>query len=141
MYKPSIGFWVMAAAFLLWNLFGCYLYIIEVTLSDAQYADVFGDTKAAVRDLYPTWAIAAFAVAVWGGLLGAILLLLRRGLCVAVFGIALVASVFCFIPNFISTPLREAGGETFWVMPVIVVIIGLVQIWFSRRARTKRVIR
>lgn len=64
MYKPSIAFWVMAAAFLLWNLFGIYLYLVEVTLSDAQYADAFGDAKAAVRDLYPTWAMTAFAVAV-----------------------------------------------------------------------------
>ncbi|GHA99960.1 hypothetical protein GCM10009069_23470 [Algimonas arctica] len=135
MRKPPVWFWVIAAAFLIWNAFGCYLYVVEVTMTDAQYVVMYGEDMAAVRDLYPAWAIAAFATAVWGGLLGAILLLARRGLSATVFGLSLAASVVCFIPNFVSTPLREAGGSTFWVMPLIVVLIGCVQVWFSRRER------
>jgi hypothetical protein len=135
MKKPSIGFWVIAALFLLWNAFGCYLYLAEVTMTDAQYVEVYGEAKAAARDFYPAWAMAAFAVAVWGGLLGAVLLLLRRGLSVSLFALSLVAAVICFIPSFISAPLREAAGATFWVMPVIVVLIGCAQLWFARRSR------
>lgn len=135
MRKPSIWFWMIAAAFLIWNAYGCYIYILEVTMSDAQYAEAFGDTMAAARHLYPSWAIAAFAIAVWGGLLGSILLLLRRGLSATVFGLSLAAAVICFIPNFVSAPLREAGGATFWVMPLIVVLICCAQVWFSRRER------
>ena len=136
MKKPSIGFWVIAALFLLWNAIGCGLYLVEVIMTDAQYAEAYGEALAAARDLHPTWAVAAYAVAVWGGLLGAILLLLRRGLSVTLFTISVIAAVIGFIPSFISAPLREAAGTTFWLMPVIVVFIGLVEVWFARRSRS-----
>lgn len=135
MKKPTLLFWVIAALILLWNAFGCYLYLTEVTMTDVQYAKVHGDAMAEVRHLYPAWAMAAFALVVWGGLLGAILLLLRRGLCVTFFGLSLVAAIICFIPSFISAPMREAAGTTFWVMPVTVVLLGCAQLWFARQQR------
>lgn len=133
MNKSQIWFWMVAATFLIWNVFGCYLYILDVTMTDAQYAAAYGEEMAAARSIYPVWAVAAYAVAVWGGLLAALLLLLRRRLSATVFTISLVSAIICFIPNFTSTPLREAGGSTFWLMPVIVIVIGLVEIWFARR--------
>jgi hypothetical protein len=133
MRKPSTWFWVIAALFLIWNIFGCYMYWVEATMSDIQYAEVYGEASAAAREFYPTWAVAAFAVAVWGGLFAAILLLLRRRPSATVFLISVVAAAICFIPVFASTPLREAGGSTFWLMPVIVVVIGVVQVWYARR--------
>lgn len=141
MKKPSIGFWIIAAALLIWNAFGCYMYMVDVTASDARYAEVYGDAMLAIRDLYPAWAIAAYALAVWGGLLAAALLLLRRRVCVPLFLVSLVAAVICFIPVFVSTPLRESGGETFWVMPVIVVVIGLFQVWYARRKKADGILR
>jgi len=141
MNKPSIWFWVVAGLFLLWNVIGCYFYIVDVTMSDAQYAEQFGAEMAAVRPLYPVWAIAAFAIAVWGGLVAAVLLLLRRALSVPIFILSLIASLICFIPNFTMAPLREAAGATVWVMPLLIVVIGVVEIWFSRRERAKGTLR
>lgn len=141
MRQPTIWFWLIAGLFLIWNLVGGYFYLSEVTKTDAQYAAIYGEPMAAVRHLYPSWAIAAFAIAVWGGLLASVLLLWRKTLCVPLFGLACVASLICFIPNFVSTPLRDAGGPNFWVMPALVVVIGLAQIYYSRRARATRVLR
>jgi hypothetical protein len=141
MRKPTIWFWVVAILFLVWNMIGCYFYIIEVTMPDAQYAEAHGAEMAAVRGLYPTWALAAFALAVWGGLLAATLLLLRKALSVPLFLVSLVMSVLCFIPNFVVTELREAAGSTVWVMPLIVIVIGVTQLWFSRRERARGTLR
>lgn len=137
MKKPTTWFWVIAGIFLLWNAFGCYLYVIDVSLTDAQYAEKYGQVMADARHFYPSWAFAAYAVAVWGGLVAAGLLLLRRRLAVTAFVISLIAAAICFIPNFISAPLREAGGATYWLMPLIVVAIGLVEVWFARRESAK----
>lgn len=141
MKKPSIWFWVIAVILVIWNLFGCALYILDVTMSDARYAEIYGDAKAAAREFYPTWAIVAFAVAVWSGLLGSGLLLMKRGLSAPVFLVSLVAAILCFIPVFVSTPLRDSGGETFWVMPAIVVVIGLFQFWYARRKQADGILR
>lgn len=141
MTKPGKAFWVIAAILVVWNLFGCALYILDVTTTDARYAELYGEAKAAARGYYPTWAIAAFAIAVWSGLLASGLLILRRGLSVPIFLVSLVAAVLCFIPVFVSTPLRESGGETFWVMPVIVVVIGFFQVWYARRKKADGILR
>lgn len=141
MKTPSIWFWIIAGLFVLWNAFGCYLYVLDVSMTDAQYAETYGEVMAAAREFYPGWATAAYALAVWGGLLAAVLLLLRRKLSSTLFIISLVSAIICFIPNFISQPLREAGGATFWLMPVIVVLIGVVEVWFTRRESAKGTLR
>lgn len=104
-------------------------------MTDAQYAEAYGEAKAAVRDLYPVWAVAAYALAVWSGLIAAVLFLLRRRLSPTVFVFSLIAAVVCFIPVFVSAPLRSSGGSTFWVMPAIVVLLGIIEIWYARRKR------
>ncbi len=131
--KPNALFWILGIVFLLWNLMGCGIYLMDVIMSDAAYADAYGEKMAAARDFYPVWATAAYAIAVWGGLVAAILFLLRKRLSVTLFILSLLAALICFIPSFSSEILRDAGGPTFWVMPLVVVVLGVVEVLFSRK--------
>ncbi len=131
--KLGALFWILAAFFTIWNLFGCAAYLMDKVTSDEVYAQAYGEAMLAVRDLYPIWATAAYAIAVWGGLLAAILFLMRRKLSVTLFIISLVAAVISFIPAFTMTELREASGETAWIMPVLVFGLGVVEILYSRK--------
>lgn len=134
--KRGVGimFWIVAVVFLIWNLFGCAIYLMDRLSSDeALSAMKNGEALLASREAYPIWATAAFAIAVWGGLVGAALIIMRKKSAAPVFIISLIAAVICFIPNFIMPVVQAAGGETYWVMPVIVVVIGSIEIWWSRR--------
>lgn len=139
--KPPVLFWALAILFVLWNIIGCSMYLLEMTMTDAAYADAFGPDVAAVRDIFPVWAVSAYALAVWSGLLASILFLLRRRLSVSIFMFSWVSAIIGFIPSFTSATLREAYGPTFWIMPVFVVILGLFEIWYSRRQRAKSILR
>ena len=139
--KPGTLFWVVAVLFVLWGLIGCSMYLMEMTMSDQAYAEAFGAELAAVRDVYPTWALAGYAIAVWSGLLAAILFLLRKRLSVTVFMISLVAAVIGFIPTFTNSVLRDAAGSSFWVMPLIVIVIGIIEILYSRKQAAAGVLR
>jgi len=119
----------LATLFLVWGLAGCGIYLTEVMLSDAAYAESFGTEMAAVRHLIPKWGIAAFATAVWTGLLAAILFILRKRISVPIFIFSLVAAIIGFIPTFTISTLREAAGPTFWVMPLFVVSLGRRTRW------------
>ncbi|GLQ21888.1 hypothetical protein ACFFUB_08805 [Algimonas porphyrae] len=141
MKKLPVWFWVVGALFLIWNAFGCYVYLVDMRASDAVYLERYGEDMLAARALYPTWATAFYALAVWSGLLASLLLLLRRKWCVPLFMLSLVAAIICFIPNFTDAALQQLTGSTYWVMPVVVVIIGVVQIWFSRRESAKGTLR
>lgn len=126
-------FWVLGAAFLIWNAIGCYFYFLDVTLSDVAYTEAFGEALAAIRHDYPTWSISAYAIAVWGGLLAAILYLLRKRWALPLFVLSLIMAVICNIWGFTNADYKAAAGGSFWVMPLIVVLIGILEIWWSRK--------
>jgi len=139
--KPGGIFWVLAIVFVLWGLIGCGMYLLEMTMSDEAYAEAFGADLAAVRDLYPSWGLAGYATAVWSGLLAAILFLLRKRLSVPIFMLSLGAAIIGFVPTFTNSVLRDAAGPSFWVMPLIVVVIGIIEIIYSRKQKANGILR
>lgn len=140
MAKPTWLFWVMGLFFLAWNIFGCAGYLMHTLPSDAAYAETWGEAMAAVRHKYPAWSMAAYAIAVWGGLLAAILLLLRKNLSVTLFTLSLIAAVISFIWGLTNAEAKAASGDGAWIMPVLVAALGLFEIWWARRARAQNVI-
>jgi hypothetical protein len=139
--KPSALFWVLGVLFLLWGLMGCGMYLTEVMMSDRAYEETFGQDLFAVRHVYPVWAMAAYASAVWSGLLAAILFLLRKRVSAVIFIVSLVAAIIGFIPTFTNSVLKEAAGSGYWVMPVIVVVLGALEVWYSRKQSAKGILR
>ena len=139
--KPSAVFWVMGILFLLWGLMGCGIYLIEVTMSDQAYEKFTSPEMLAARDIVPTWGIMAFASAVWSGLLAAILFLLRKRLSAGIFIFSLVAAIIGFIPTFTNSVIREAAGPSFWVMSLVVVVLGSIEVWYSRKQSAKGILR
>jgi len=139
--KPGALFWILAIIFVIWGLIGCSIYLTEMMLSDEAYAQAFGPELAAVRDVYPSWGLSAYAIAVWSGLLAALLFLLRKRLSVIIFIVSLIAAIIGFIPTFTNSVLRDAAGSSFWVMPLIVVAIGIIEILYARKQAAKGLLR
>ena len=71
--------WFMPVAIvaLLWNLMGCAAYLMDVTLTPAAVAAMSADQQA-LYAARPMWAVAAYAIAVWGGALGCAGLILKK---------------------------------------------------------------
>ena len=126
-------FWILGVLFLLWNGFGCFIYYLDQTLSDAAYIEAYGEGMATLRHEYPTWSVAAYAIAVWGGLIAAILYLLRKRWAAPLFVVSLVTAIVSFIWGFTNADYKAAAGGQFWVMPVIVVVLGLLEVLWSRK--------
>jgi hypothetical protein len=134
--KPSKLFWALGVLFLLWNIFGCAIYLFDATASDeAILAMENGEAMLAASKVYPIWAQAAYALAVWGGLLAAILFLLRKRLAVSLFILSLLSAIICFIPSFTLPEMKAAGGSTYWLMPLVVVTLGIFEVMFSRKKK------
>jgi hypothetical protein len=70
-------YWAAALGALLWNGFGCFMYLSQVGMDAAEMAKLPAVQQEVWRAM-PAWAVGAYALAVWVGLLGAIGLLLRR---------------------------------------------------------------
>jgi hypothetical protein len=139
--KPPILFWILAIAFILWGLMGCGMYLAEMMMSDEAYAEAFGADLAAVRDVYPTWGLAGYATAVWSGLLASILFILRKRISVPIYVLSLIAAIIGFFPSFTNSVLRDAAGAGFWIMPLVVVVLGLIEILYSSKQRANGILR
>lgn len=77
MNKPPMWFYVVATAALLWNLAGCAAFIADLHLSPEDIAKLPDAQQMLYRER-PLWAVAATGIAVVGGAVGCLGLLLRK---------------------------------------------------------------
>ena len=85
-------------------------------------------------EAYPAWVTSVFAVAVFGGLLGCILLLLRKRIAKPVLIVSLAAALIQIVYNFVLSNGLEVFGASALVTPVLVIVVGAFLIWLASRA-------
>ena len=138
--------WIVGILSLLWNCFGAYDYVMS-HMRDAAYikASMPGvDPNAALAwmDSFPMYAKAGWALGVWGGLLGAILLLMRSRYAVWAFAVSMIGIVLSIGWQLtIAAPLPGADSGMAKVIPAIVIVIGLFMLWYSWSMEKKGVLR
>jgi len=84
--------WLVGVIAVLWNAYGGYDYTMSMT-QGATYMATAGMTpdQIAFYDVMPSWMTAVWAIGVWGGMLGSLLLLLRNKLAFPVFAVSFAA--------------------------------------------------
>jgi hypothetical protein len=126
-------FWYGALAVLLFMLVGVGGYLATVmTPIEQMPAD-----HQAVMAAMPGWQIPVYAVAVWSGLVGAVLLLMRRRLAVPVLLVSLLAAVGTFLPYAVVPAVRELATEGDAVAAIIVIALCWTSFWFARHSQQK----
>ena len=131
--KPPTWFWVVGVIALIWNLMGVFAYIAQVTMSP-ETRQALPENERALYESTPAWATGAFAIAVWSGALGCILLLLRRKWATAILMISLIGIVVQMYHAFFISNSIEVFGPGGMVMPVMIIVIAFFLVWFSRKA-------
>ncbi|KAB7529550.1 hypothetical protein F8C76_17210 [Flagellimonas olearia] len=129
--KPPIWFWLVSGIALLWNLSGVFNYLNQAFNQQAILESI-NQAQREVFEGIPAWATAAFALAVFSGTIGSIGLLLLKKWAKPLFIISLVTAVAQFIHWLFVSNAVEAFGPSTYTMPIIVVIIGLYLIFFSK---------
>jgi len=134
--KPSTSFWIIGAAALVWNLIGLVFYYSHVTMTPEALA---GFTQAQ-QDFFmatPTWATAAYAIAVNAGVLGSLFLLLRKAWATPMFILSLLGIIAQDVHAFVLSNGLEIWGTEGIVLPAIVIVIGVALLLYSRSAKGK----
>lgn len=126
-----------AIASLLFMLLGCAVYLLGVTTDPATLPL---DQRAA-QEAQPLWLTSAFAVAVWVGALGALMLVLRRKLAETLLLVSLVATTIWFVGLFLAPGLRDLLGTDDYAVAIIVTLLTWTVFWFARHSRQRRWLR
>lgn len=124
-------FRVVAVLALLWSLFGVYIYLEHVGMVPPMKQ--MTPEEVALAASVPAWVKGAFAIAVFGSLLGCIGLLLAKAWARAL----LILALLCVLVQmgwilFVSDARTIHGNEAF-IMPVTVTLVALLLAWLANK--------
>ena len=126
------SFWLIGAFALLWNGLGSVNYLMQM-MTDSLEA--YREVEQAIIADRPAWATASFALAVWGGTIGGVLLLMRKAVVFQVF-VASFVGVVVTTAHTVSLGLDFGIGEIV-VIVVMPVAVAAVLVWYAKRCMRK----
>ena len=130
--RMSTGLKVFAWLMVLWNGIGVAAFFSQIMMTPQMIAQLPEAQQAVYRDI-PVWSYSAYALAVFGGLTGSILLALGKKLAFPVLVISLAGVIVQQYYNFVVIDAISIMGWGIVVMPVIVTTIALLLVLISQR--------
>ena len=135
--KPPVWFWIVSVVAFIWNGMGVNMYLQQAYQTDWFKANYTAEILEMVNNA-PSWVTAAYAIAVFTGLLGSIGLLLRKKWAKSLFLVSLIGAVSSNIYHILMSRAIELLGSEALVMPILVIVIGIFFIWFSNKGMSKK---
>ena len=124
------SFWAIAVAGLVFNALGCLNYI---TQTNPEAVASMPDAYRMMIESRPAWGTAVFALAVFGGAIGCILLLLKRAPAFYMLIVALIAAIAAQIP-FIGMEGLPSGV---WIGGGVQILIAGLLAWYARTSAAR----
>jgi len=129
------SFWAIGAVTLIWNVMGVINFLVQ---ANADALASFPESHRAIVEGRPAWATGAFAIAVFGGALGCLLLLLRKSAAYYLF----IASLLGVIVQLIHTLGIARSTINFSPLDILMIILMPLVVaafltWYSKWAESK----
>jgi hypothetical protein len=133
------SFWAIGAAALIWNLMGVINFLMQM---NADVLAAMPESHRAIIEGRPAWATGGFAIAVFGGALGCLLLLFRKSAAYYLF-IASLLGVIVTMTHTLGIAGSTIDFSPFEILLMILMplVVAAFLIWYSKQARSKGWIR
>ena len=135
--KPSNLFWVISSIALVWNLMGVFNYLDQAFMTDKILETLPKEQQILYQDV-PAWVTAAFAIAVFSGTLGSLLLLLKKKIATTFFIISFLGIMGQMSYGLLIDQNFDSYGPMGIAMPIIIIAFGGYLIWYSRKSNEHR---
>jgi len=137
--KTPMHLWIVGVVAVLWNAVGAYDYVMTQTQNES-YMAAFTPEQLDFFYAFPSWVIAAWAIAVWGSVLGSILLLMRKSAAVPVFIVSFVAMVITTFQNYVLSNALEVIGTGGLVFSAVIFLVALALVFYARAMQGRGVL-
>ncbi len=128
-HRAHWSFWLISAIALVWNLAGIVNFFAQM---DPEILARYRDSERAIVASRPAWATVAFAIAVFGGALGCLLLLARKSAATYLFVASFIGVIVTMIHT-LGTDIEFGAAEIGGIILSPIVVAGFL-IWYSRHA-------
>lgn len=121
---------------LLWNLIGCAAYLSDVMMTPEAVAQLPADQQA-LYAARPAWAVAAYAIAVWGGALGSLGLVLKKRWASPLLMASVAGLVVQDLALFVLSPAAASVSPVAYVLQGLVFLIALALVRLAGTASAR----
>ena len=119
---------------------GAFDYVMTQTRNEA-YMSNFTPEQLSFFYGIPAWAVATWAIAVWGGVIGSLLLLIRRRHAVWVFLASLIAMAITSFQNYALSNGMEVMGDAFSLgFTAAIFLIALALFLYARAMHERKIL-
>ena len=127
--KVHWSFWIISLFALLWNIGGSINYLMQ---TDHEFVTTLPETHKAIIEGRPFWATGGFALGVFGGAIGCLLLLFKKYASLYFFIVSLagIAITMLHTINVANSPVSFTFGEIF-VMIALPLVVAALLIWYT----------
>ena len=126
------SFWLICILMLIWNVMGCINFFVQM---NPEMLASYRESEQAIVEGRPTWATAAFAMAVFGGALGCLLLLFKKSLAYYLFIMSLFGVMVTMI-HALSVGISFGIGEILGIILMPLAVAAFL-IWYSKLVKSK----
>lgn len=128
--RAPAWFRLLAVLGLVWNAFGVYMYLTSVGMFGDPLAGLDPAHRALAQGV-PGWVTGAFAVAVFAGLLGALLLVMLKCFAKALLILSVLAVLVQSVWIVAISDARAVEGNMAFMMPAVITLVGLFLVWLA----------
>jgi hypothetical protein len=132
--------WIVGVLSLLWNCVGGVDYTMTQTRNEA-WVSMMTVEQLAWFEAFPIWAEVAWALGVWGALLGSVLLLLRSRYAVHAFGVSLAGLAAATIFQRVVSPMPGEESPAMLGVQVLIWVIAIFLLYYAMQMRKRGVLR
>ncbi len=126
------SFWAIGAVALIWNVMGVINFFVQM---NPDVLTAYRESEREIVEGRPAWATGGFAIAVFGGALGCLLLLLRKSAAYYLF-IASLLGVIVTMTHILGVGIDFGLGEILGIILMPLVLAAFL-IWYSKQAESK----
>ncbi len=130
--KVNWSFWVIGSIALIWNVLGVVNFFAQM---NPEVLAAYRETERALVEGRSVWATAGFALAVFGGAFGCILLMFKKSVAYYLF-IASLLGVFVTMIHTFGVGIEFGVGEIIGIV-LLPIAVAVFLIWYSNLAESK----
>ena len=126
------SFWAIIIFMLIWNVMGCINFFVQM---NPEMVASYRENEQAIITGRPVWGTVAFAIAVFGGALGCLLLLVKKSIAFYFF-IASLLGVVVTMVHTLSIGIEFGIGEVIGII-IAPLMVAVFLIWYSKYVQNK----
>jgi len=126
------SFWLIGAVALIWNVMCVINFFVQM---NPDVLAAYRESERAIIEGRPAWATGGFAIAVFGGVLGCLLLLLRKSTAYYLF-IASLLGMIVTMTHTLGVDIDFGLGEILGII-LMPFVVATFLIWYSKQVESK----